>query len=117
MADDQCPATTPAVTADATISSKTSKQPIDKHCGFMAKPYSQVIAVQPAAKKKITFSAEASGAEIVLSLRTQCTIDHGCGLGMDTLSYTRTVDAGSYNLVIATDKATAYKLTITMENP
>ena len=69
------------------------------------------------AKTKLTFTAAAKGAEIVLSLRTACTIDHGCGLGLDTITYSRTVDAGSYNLVVATDKPVKYQLTATFEAP
>jgi hypothetical protein len=44
-------------------------------------------------------------------------VDHGCGLGLDKVTYERTVDAGTYNLVIATNKSASYELTITIANP
>lgn len=116
LADDACPPTTPPVTQTTTIKSITTKQTIPDHCS-MTSPFTQVVAVKVDAQKKITFSAAATGAEIVLSLRSQCAVDHGCGLGLDKVTYERTVDAGTYNLVVATNKSASYELTITIANP
>jgi hypothetical protein len=116
LADDKCPATTTPVTTSTVINSTTGQKPIPTHC-MLTDPFSQVVAIQISAQKQLTFTAEASGAEIVLSLRTQCDVDHGCGIGQDSVTYIRTVDAGTYNLVVATSISTAYKLTITIEDP
>jgi hypothetical protein len=116
LADDKCPATTPPVTQTTTIKSITTQQTIPDHCSLTS-PFTQVVAVKVAAQKKITFSASATGAELVLSLRSQCAVDHGCGLGLDKVTYERTVDAGTYNLVVATNKSASYELTITIADP
>jgi len=116
MADDKCPATTPVVTQTTTFKSITTKQSIPDHCTMTA-PYTQVVAIKVDAQKKVTFTAMATAAELALSLRRQCEVDHGCGIGAGQVTYERTVDSGTYNLVVATNKSVEYELTITIENP
>lgn len=107
-ATDVCPSNGQAVTATTTVSGSTTVQGIGDHC-MLTNPYYQAIKIELSATQTVRATITTDAAEHGLSFRSACALDHGCSLNT---SYERELDAGSYNLIVATGAPASYSVQI-----
>jgi hypothetical protein len=117
---DTCPPTSQAVTSTMTVSGTTAKDGagvIGDHCALGSSDvHYQAIKIQIGAVKDVTATIlNSSTNNHVLSMRTACTLDKGCSINK---TFTKLgLDAGTYNLIIATDGQATYELKIEITDP